>query len=354
MGQPRDSTLPPRAAQVSAASTSALCASLKPVPKARLGVALLIPPPFAAEVDALRRAMADPALDRIPPHLTLVPPVNVRDDALDDALAVLRDAAAQTRPMTIAIGPPTTFLPVNPVLYLAVGGDLDAVSRLRERVFRPPLERSLTWPFMPHVTIADEADPARIEAALVAMAGYRRAVTIDRVHLLREGEGRRWQPIADVPFTAPAVVGRGPLELVLSTTDALGADGWTFAEREWPLFNADRYGPDWPAEQAFAITARRHGDVVGYAEGFVQGQRALLGMLMVGAAHRGEGIGSHLLAAFESHVQVQGALTAQLHTERDGQAERFYLDRGWRRKAVIADWPWGDGRDFVQLERRFG
>ena len=64
------------------------------MPKRRLGVALLLPPPFDGEVDALRRACDDGALGRIPCHLTLVPPVNVREDAVGVALRVLRTAAA--------------------------------------------------------------------------------------------------------------------------------------------------------------------------------------------------------------------------------------------------------------------
>ena len=55
--------------------------------RVRLGVALLIPPPFDREVDGLRRALDDGSLGRIPAHLTLVPPVNVKP-LLKRALAV--------------------------------------------------------------------------------------------------------------------------------------------------------------------------------------------------------------------------------------------------------------------------
>ncbi len=50
----------------------------------------------------------------MPAHLTLVPPVNVREDRLGEALAVLRRAAAATRSLTLTLGPPATFLPDNP------------------------------------------------------------------------------------------------------------------------------------------------------------------------------------------------------------------------------------------------
>jgi 2'-5' RNA ligase len=166
-----------------------------------VGVALLVPPPVAAEIDGLRRALGDGALGRIPAHLTLVPPVNVREDALADALAVLRAAASKSGPVDLRIGPAATFLPVTPVVYLTVGGDVDALHTLRERVFHPPLARELTHPFVPHVTVADDMDPARIPAAVVALADFVVDVRIGEMHLLEERRGHVWEPIADVPLS---------------------------------------------------------------------------------------------------------------------------------------------------------
>ena len=55
-------------------------------PRVRLGVVLLVPPPVAGEIDGLRRAVGDGALGKVAPHVTLVPPVNVRDERLLDAV----------------------------------------------------------------------------------------------------------------------------------------------------------------------------------------------------------------------------------------------------------------------------
>ncbi|MDP9388215.1 MAG: 2'-5' RNA ligase family protein, partial [Actinomycetota bacterium] len=257
------------------------------MPKARLGVALLLPPAVAAEVDGLRRALGDGALGRIAPHVTLVPPVNVAAARMGDALAVLRRAASACRPLTLALGPAATFLPATPVVYLAVGGAPDAVAgvrALRDAVFSEPLSRPLTWPWVPHVTLADDADPARIPAAVAALADYRVVVRIDRVHLLREGPGRVWEPLADAPFAAPSVVGRGGLALELSVTDRLDPEGAALV--------ADDRRP-------FAVSARRDGVVVGVARGATAAEEAELAALAVAAAERGQGIGSRLLAEVE-------------------------------------------------------
>ena len=167
----------------------------------RLGVALLVPPPVATEIDGLRRALGDGALGRIPAHLTLVPPVNVTGGRMSQAIEVLRAAAKVTRPLNLRLGPATTFDPVNPVVYLAVAGDVGGVHALRDRVFVPPLARALTHPFVPHVTVADDMERARIPAAVAALADYVADVHIDAVHLLEEGRHRVWAPIAELPFT---------------------------------------------------------------------------------------------------------------------------------------------------------
>src|ERR671922_1484794 len=109
------------------------------MPRQRLGVALLVPGPAAAEIDGLRRALGDGALGRIPAHLTLVPPVNVPVERVPAALTVLRSAgAAAGGPLRLQLGPAATFQPVTPVVYLEVGGDVDRLVALRDGVFRPP------------------------------------------------------------------------------------------------------------------------------------------------------------------------------------------------------------------------
>jgi 2'-5' RNA ligase len=261
------------------------------VPRVRLGVALLVPPPLDAEVDGLRRALDDGSLGRIPAHLTLVPPVNVREDRLGEALAVLRGAAAATRPFIVSLGPPSTFLPDNPTLHLGVVDDAE-VRRLRDRVFVDPLARPLTWQFVPHVTLADEADPARVDAALVALAGYTVDVTFARVHLLREGPGRIWAPIADAAFAAPAVIGRGGLPVELTVSDHPDPQAEALARGRGTI--------------RLTVTARADGVVAGCAEGWCRRPAAHLSSLVVSDEHHHLGVGRHLLAAFRSEAAERG------------------------------------------------
>ncbi len=322
------------------------------MPKRRLGVALLLPPPFDREVDVLRRACDDGALGRIPSHLTLVPPVNVREDAMAGALRVLREAATSVAPLTLQLGPPATFLPNSPTLYLAVSGPgAEALDKLRRRVFVPPLERPLTWPFVPHVTIADEMEASRIGAAVGALAGYRATVTFERVHLLEESKtanGRIWRPIADASFAPAAVVGRGGIELELTVSEHGDEAVAAFDQREWDSYRVETLGPDARDEEPFTIVARRDGEIVGVASGYTHGGVAYLRRLMVAASQRNEGIGSKLLAAFESLAAERGAHRLALRTYRNQPAYAFYRARGWIDET---SWEWKHGREFVQMRR---
>ena len=315
---------------------------------------LLVPQPIASEIDGLRRALGDGSLGRIASHLTLVPPVNVREDELPDALRVLRDAAAKTTPFTVELGPPATFSPVTPVVYLDVDGPgRDEVLRLRDAVFRPPLERPLTWPFEPHVTIADEVGSTdRIAAAMSSLRDYTVDVTFDRVALLEQGDARVWTPIADVPFERPSIVGRGGgLEVTLDRSTMLDdeAERWTLAE--WAAYSAKEYGFA-EEDEPFAITARRGGTVVGTATGALSRDDAYLARLIVSASERGTGVGSRLLAATESLAAERGCRRLTLRTQAEGSARRFYEARGWRVHATLDRWR--AGRDFVQMERTLG
>ncbi len=314
----------------------------------RLGVALLVPHPLDREIDTLRRATGDGTYGRVPAHLTLVPPVNVRQDGLADALAVLRSAAAATRPFRVSLGPPTTFLPDNPVLYLPVEKGAAEVVALRERVFREPLARPLTWPFVPHVTVADEADPDCIAAAQMALAGYRTDVSFDRVHLLQEGPSRVWQPVADVALGAPAVVGRGGLPVELWAGEVLDPEAREFSVREWHALGLRELAVPLPHER-MAISARREDKVAGVAAGWSRGDLAHLCNLVVGAADRGQGIGSRLLAAFESAAVERGCRQLMCRVEAGSQGHRFLRHRGWPDDVRLPRW--FEGRDYVELRR---
>lgn len=271
-------------------------------------MALLVPEPVATEIDGLRRGLGDGTLGRIPAHLTLIPPVNVALERIDEAGDVLRAAGAVCDgPLELTLGPAVTFSPVTPVIYLEVGGALAALHALRDRVFREPLARPLTHDFVPHVTLADEVPGVeRIEAAVRALADYVRTVPFRSLHLLREGRGRVWEPISEAPLGPSRVVGRGglPLDLTVSSHPDVTVSA--------------RLG----APATVVVTARRQGEAVGLATALLSApERAawLLG-LEVAAHARGTGVGARLMAELAATLPERGVEVVRVAAPPPGSA----------------------------------
>ena len=167
------------------------------MPRRRLAVALLIPPPVAVEIDGLRRALGDRQLGRIDPHVTIIPPINVREEEVADALAVVQAAASGRSLMTLSLGPVETFGPASPVRFLAVE-PWEPVVDLHRACWSGVLDRPEKRSFHPHVTVDIDGGPTDGEdPALGVLGHYRAEVVIDRVTVLEhidDPEHRRWEP----------------------------------------------------------------------------------------------------------------------------------------------------------------
>lgn len=288
-------------------------------PRRRLGVALLLDAPVSSEVEGLRRALGDGSLGTVAPHLTLVPPVNVKAADLDDALSVLRNAAAaQDGPLLVELGPVASFYPASPVVYLATAGpDLDRLARLRSAVLAGPLLRPERWPWVPHVTLTDQAALEDAAAAVTALRHYRSRTSFDRVVLLEERD-RHWDQLADVCLGPPLVVGRGGLALEITEGRLLGPDVLAMADGQLgdlgehgdasPMAApVSSFGPG-PGTESIVLTGRREGHVAGAAAAWQSPQVG--GQLNVGvlveAGVRRQGIGRALVRALEESVRGRG------------------------------------------------
>lgn len=281
-----------------------------------LAVALIPPPALAAQVDTLRRLLGSSSLTRIPPHLTLVPPVNVRAEAYPAVLRTLDHAASAAIGFELRLGPVTSFAPRTPTVHLDAAGvspaDDDVLRSLRDRLLRGPLDRPEQFPFSPHVTLERRADPDRIPAVLSVLGSFEQHWSVNSVHLL---EHRRpperppyWEPVHEVPLGPPVVVGRGGVELHLRTLGML-------APADAEVFGVEPIGP-FPAPgggRPVVVTASPPGAEAGpcgVAIGEVLGGRAArLHTVAVTVAHRHMGVGAQLLAAWCSEVASRGVST---------------------------------------------
>jgi 8-oxo-dGTP pyrophosphatase MutT (NUDIX family)/2'-5' RNA ligase len=179
------------------------------VTRYRLGVVARLPEPLGIHVQAWRRALGDPAAERIAPHLTLVPPQTVAERDLDRAVALVERAAEAAVPFLVELAGAATFLPGSPVAYLVVREGGPALEALEAALLESPLDRR-THPFHPHVTVAQDLPPDRIEAAAAELAGFRAAFPVPDLTILREGPDKTWRPMATVPVGASTAVREVP------------------------------------------------------------------------------------------------------------------------------------------------
>ncbi|MGO9334392.1 MAG: GNAT family N-acetyltransferase [Acidimicrobiales bacterium] len=318
----------------------------------RLTVALVVTGAVANEIDGLRRALGAKALERIAPHCTLVAPVNVREESLEAVLAQVRSAAASSAPIAVSLGPPATFWPRAPVLYLAVHGDVDAMAELRRDLEVGPLAPPPTRrerDFVPHLTLDQRIEPSRLPHALKALAGYRTTYCFERLTVLELDADRRWQPLADAALGKPVVAGRGSLDLELSVVERPDPVVAAWADEQWAGYSGDRYGEAVRPIRPYALVARAGDRPVGFADGEIRGPVLRIGRLIVSPEWRSLGVGSHLLRAVERFGLEQGCGRVRLETLREGRAEQFYAGRGY---VVTATLPrWREEHDFVLMER---
>ncbi len=318
----------------------------------RLTVALVVTGSVADEIDGLRRALGAKALQRIVPHCTLVPPLNIRQETLEAVLEHVRTAAEKSSPIAVDLGPPATFWPRTPVLYLEVGGDLEAMSELRGHLATGPLsppparrERG----FVPHLTLDQRIEPSRLTHALEALADYRARYCFERVTVLEQDADHRWRPMADTALARSRLVGRGSLDLELSVVEHPDPVIAAWADEQWDGYRRERYGPGVGPFAPYAIVARVGGRPVGFADGEVRGPVLRLGRLTVSPEWRSQGVGSHLLRAVERLGLERGCTRVRLEALAGERAQRFYSERGYAAVALLPRWT--EERDFVLMER---
>jgi 2'-5' RNA ligase/GNAT superfamily N-acetyltransferase len=187
-------------------------------------VALLPPRWLGAQVDVLRAGLGDPRLADLPTHLTLVPPIDLDDDGTALLAPTLRAVARGARPFTLGLGPADTFAPRTMTLHLRLLGDLAELTRLRDALRVPPLDRPDEHDFVPHVTLLQRAAADVIEAGVKVLHESLGEWPVTSVHLLerlRLERGSIWHPVAEEPLGGPDVVGRGGVELHLRTIRTL-------------------------------------------------------------------------------------------------------------------------------------
>jgi GNAT superfamily N-acetyltransferase len=201
-------------------------------------------------------------------------------------------------------------------------------------VFAPPLARRLTWPWVPHVTLADGIDEDRVEAAAKVLDRFEHVWSVDRVVMLQERPGRTWVPVADVGLGAVAIVGTGGLPLEISQgriADPEVRRMLSSAEVDWPEGDGGDSPRTGSSFYPIVMSARREGELVGMAAAWTRVDGAHVGVFVAPEPRR-QGIGTHLLGHLETAARRAGWPYPALRAE--GPAGFYEARSGWARTAA--------------------
>jgi len=159
-----------------------------------IGVSVEIPPPWAEQLQGARERFGDPLARAIPTHLTLLPPTSLPLPALADVLLHLDGVARELTGFELVLAGTDTFRPVSPVVFVRVQEGGSACDRLQRAVRTGPLERDLTFPFHPHVTVAHHLDDDALDRAGKELADFAAGFDVDAFVLYEHGADAVWRP----------------------------------------------------------------------------------------------------------------------------------------------------------------
>ena len=165
-----------------------------------IGVAIAVPPPYGAQLQAWREQLGDPTAHAIPAHITLLPPTRVAEGDLSKIDDHLRETAAGEVPFPMVLRGTGTFRPISPVVFVQVALGIADCQRLELRIRTGPLSRELRFPYHPHVTIAHDLPDDVLDRAFGALSGYHVRFEVAGFSLYEHGSDGVWRPQREYEF----------------------------------------------------------------------------------------------------------------------------------------------------------
>ncbi len=159
-----------------------------------IGVSIAVPEPHGSLLRDKRAEYGDPMARTVPSHVTLVPPTEVDDDRLDCLDAALQDAAAALPSFTMRLRGTGTFRPISPVVFVAVSQGISYTEMLAQRIRAKIAAPDPSFPFHPHVTVAQNLDDEALDRAYTDLADFSADFTVAEFALYLDEGPSGWVP----------------------------------------------------------------------------------------------------------------------------------------------------------------
>lgn len=171
------------------------------------GVAFGLPEPYTSELQGWRERLGDPNASGIPPHVTLLPPTALPEESLPEVEEHLRAVAESERPFRMHLRGSASFRPVSPVVFVPLVEGIADCERVESKVRSGPLNREVSFPYHPHVTVAHDLGEAALDRAFESLASYEAVFDVWGFTLFEQDREGVWRPQRDFPFGAGGLPG---------------------------------------------------------------------------------------------------------------------------------------------------
>jgi 2'-5' RNA ligase len=159
-----------------------------------IGVAVAVPEPYGSELRRYRASFGDTQADAVPTHVTLLPPTEVDPERLAEIEQHLSRVAVRHPGFRMHLRGTATFRPVSPVVFVAIAEGISACEILANDVRSGLLDRELSFPYHPHVTVAHHIDDDSLDQAFKVLADYECTFDVVAFHLYVHGDDEVWRP----------------------------------------------------------------------------------------------------------------------------------------------------------------
>ncbi|GAA4908629.1 2'-5' RNA ligase family protein [Stackebrandtia albiflava] len=165
-----------------------------------VGVAIPIPQPWGRQLDEARARTGDPQAPHVPSHVTLLGPTEVAAERMDTVEQHLARAAADHHAFEIHLRGSGTFRPVTEVVFVTVARGISECEKLEAVVRSGPLQKELTYPYHPHVTVAQSVPTEALDAVFEELADFEARFAVAGFTLYTHDADATWRPRREFGF----------------------------------------------------------------------------------------------------------------------------------------------------------
>lgn len=165
-----------------------------------IGVAIPVPEPWGSDLRRMRGEFGDDQAEKIPSHVTLLPPTDVSERSLGQVVDKLTADARSIDPYVMHLRGTGTFRPVSPVVFVAVSEGISSTEQLAKHVRDGLLEGELEFPYHPHVTVAHLVSDEVLDHAYRELSDFEARFEVRSFALWRHDDEAGWLPLQEFPL----------------------------------------------------------------------------------------------------------------------------------------------------------